>query len=45
VRRRPPNLLGEHNDAVLGGLLNVPARERKRLAAAGVIGRSFRPST
>jgi len=36
--RNPAPTLGEHNDAVLGGLLGIPAQEIAALQAQGVIG-------
>ena len=41
--RRPAPLLGEHNDAVLGGLLGLPGAEIAALRDSGVIG--DRPTT
>jgi len=40
--RRPPPLLGEHNEEVLGGLLGLSAEELARLEEEGLIGK--RPS-
>lgn len=34
----PPPLLGEHGDAVLAGILDLPADEIARLRAAGIVG-------
>jgi crotonobetainyl-CoA:carnitine CoA-transferase CaiB-like acyl-CoA transferase len=42
VERRPPNLVGQHNVDVLGGLLGLTDSELTRLEAGGVIGSRFR---
>jgi crotonobetainyl-CoA:carnitine CoA-transferase CaiB-like acyl-CoA transferase len=37
VYQRPPPLLGEHNDDVLGELLGLGADERRALREQGII--------
>jgi crotonobetainyl-CoA:carnitine CoA-transferase CaiB-like acyl-CoA transferase len=41
--RHPAPTLGEHNDAVLGGMLGLSEVERERLAAAGITGTIPKP--